>query len=139
MKHINLFLMLCVLCIVVYGISACSKEENHKPDTDQSIPTPEPDPTPEPEPDNYTLQGTMQAAEQLVGKNYSEIHKYMRSYGWDYSEHPNSSDKDHNDGIHCEVVYDKSYNNMFLNLSFMPMQRYLMVIAENWKTVNVMK
>ena len=107
MKHINLFLMLCVLCIVVYGISACSKEENHKPDTDQSIPTPEPDPTPEPEPDNYTLQGTMQAAEQLVGKNYSEIHKYMRSYGWDYSEHPNSSDKDHNDGIHCEVVYDK--------------------------------
>lgn len=68
MKHINLFLMLCVLCIVVYGISACSKEENHKPDTDQSIPTPEPDPTPEPEPDNYTLQGTMQAAEQLVGK-----------------------------------------------------------------------
>ena len=46
MKHINLFLMLCVLCIVVYGISACSKEENHKPDTDQSIPTPEPDPPP---------------------------------------------------------------------------------------------
>ena len=53
MKHINLFLMLCVLCIAVYGISACSKEENHKPDTDQSIPAPEPDPTPEPEPNNY--------------------------------------------------------------------------------------
>ena len=79
MKHINLFLMLCVLCIAVYGISACSKEENHKPDTDQSIPAPKPDPTPEPEPNNYTLQGTMQAAEQLVGKKYSEIHKYMRS------------------------------------------------------------
>ena len=33
----------------------------------------------------------------------------------------------------------KSYNNMFLNLSVMLIQRYLMVTVENWKTVNVMK
>ena len=38
----------------------------------------------------YTLQGSMQADESLVGKDYNAIHQYMRRLGWDYSEHPNS-------------------------------------------------
>ncbi|MDR2914288.1 MAG: hypothetical protein LBV74_05595 [Tannerella sp.] len=55
----------------------------------------------------YVLQAEMQGCESLTGKGYTDIHEYMRSLGWDYSEHPNSSDKDHKDGVHCEVVYDK--------------------------------
>lgn len=114
MKRIKLFLALSVLAILLCGISSCSKEESDKPDTEQPDPeptpepTPEPEPNPDPEPDDYKLQGNMQAAQQLVVKDYSEIHKYMRSYGWDYSEHPNSSDKDHKDGVHCEVIYDET-------------------------------
>ena len=110
MKRIKLFLALSVLAILLCGISSCSKEESDKPNTEQPDPEPTPEPTPEPapEPDDYKLQGNMQAAQQLVRKDYSEIHKYMRSYGWDYSEHPNSSDKDHKDGVHCEVIYDET-------------------------------
>ncbi len=60
-----------------------------------------------PSPAGYQLQGSMQADATLVKKDYTAIHQYMRSKGWDYSEHPNSSDKDHNTVNHCEVVYDK--------------------------------
>lgn len=60
------------------------------------------------EADTYTLQGSMQASQALVGKDYTAIHTYMRSLGWDYSEHPNSSENDHYDGKHCEVVYDEA-------------------------------
>ena len=66
----------------------------------------------------YTLQGNMQADESLVGKDYNAIHQYMRRLGWDYSEHPNSSLKDHHTGVHAEVVYDdvlKQYVFKFTN------------------------
>ena len=66
----------------------------------------------------YTLQGSMQADESLVGKDYNAIHQYMRRLGWDYSEHPNSSFKDHHTGVHAEVVYDdvlKQYVFKFTN------------------------
>lgn len=59
-------------------------------------------------PDTYALQGSMQATQALAGKDYNAIHRYMRSLGWDYSEHPNSSENDHYDGKHCEVVYDET-------------------------------
>lgn len=114
MKPVNQLLVLFALCIILCGVSSCSKEEPKKPDTEQPVPEPEPtpeptpDPEPEPEPEDFKLQGSLQAAQQLIGKDYSEIHKYMRTYGWDYSEHPNSSDKDHNDGLHCEVLYDET-------------------------------
>ena len=77
MKRIKLFLALSVLAILLCGISSCSKEESDKPNTEQPDPEPTPEPTPEPapEPDDYKLQGNMQAAQQLVGKDYSEIHK----------------------------------------------------------------
>ena len=55
----------------------------------------------------YTLQSSMQGASSLTDKDYTQIHSYMRQYGWDYSEHPNSSDLDHNDGIHCLNIYDE--------------------------------
>jgi len=56
----------------------------------------------------YTLQSSMQGASSLTDKDYTQIHSYMRQYGWDYSEHPNSSDQDHNDGIHCLNIYDET-------------------------------
>lgn len=56
----------------------------------------------------YKLQAEMQGSPDLVGKGYIEIHKYMHSLGWDYTEHPNLYDKDHKDGLHCENIYDET-------------------------------
>lgn len=63
---------------------------------------------PEPQTSDYTFQGGMQATAQLIGKDYRAIHEYMRSLGWDYSEHPNISRKDHHQGVHCEVLFDST-------------------------------
>lgn len=56
----------------------------------------------------YVLQSSMKGDLSLTDKDYTQIHNYMRQYGWDYSEHPNSSDLDHHDGIHCLNVYDET-------------------------------
>lgn len=69
--------------------------------------------TPEPVSDDpiangYSLQSSMQGSANLVGKNYADIHTYMRTLGWDYSEHPNYTVLDHPDGVHCENVYDET-------------------------------
>ena len=61
---------------------------------------------PPPTPSNYAFQGGMQASSELVGRGYNAIHEYMRTLGWDYSEHPNISKNDHYDGVHCEVIFD---------------------------------
>ncbi|MFR2069980.1 MAG: hypothetical protein ACLS4S_07235 [Bacteroides nordii] len=58
----------------------------------------------------YTLQGSMKGSADLVGKHYGDVHTYMRKFGWDYSEHPNSSTKDHNDGDHIETLFDATLN-----------------------------
>lgn len=57
--------------------------------------------------DGYVLRASMQGDSSLVGGDYAAIHRYMRSLGWDYSEHPNSSEHDHHDGVHCQCVYDR--------------------------------
>lgn len=56
----------------------------------------------------YTLQSSMQGSSSLIDKDYTQIHSYMRQYGWDYSEHPNLSVDDHHDGIHCQNIYDET-------------------------------
>lgn len=62
-----------------------------------------------PKSEDYVLQASMQADASLVGKDWQVIHKYMRSLGWDYSEHPNIAGKtDHAEGIHCEVIEDET-------------------------------
>lgn len=58
----------------------------------------------------FTLQGSMKGSADLVGKRYSDVHTYMRKFGWDYSEHPNSSTKDHDDVEHIETVFDATIN-----------------------------
>lgn len=107
-------------CFLILGVYAsamtvsCSKENEEitpekpvipeKPNDDNNTPTNPPGPQTQ----KFELQGSMQATSDLVGKDFNEIHKYMRTKGWDYSEHPNSSEDDHFNGIHCEVVYDSS-------------------------------
>lgn len=54
----------------------------------------------------YILQSAMQGSFSLENKDYSQVHSYMRQYGWDYSEHPNSSKLDHYEGIHIQNEFD---------------------------------
>jgi hypothetical protein len=73
---------------------------------------------PLPTPSDYAFQGGMQASSELVGRGYNAIHEYMRTLGWDYSEHPNISKNDHYDGVHCEVIFDpilQQYIFKFIN------------------------
>ena len=56
----------------------------------------------------YALVASMQGAVGMVGQDYSSINTYMKTYGFDYSEHPNSSQNDHPDGVHCQNVYDET-------------------------------
>jgi hypothetical protein len=60
----------------------------------------------------YTLTSSMDADPSLAGKIYSDINTYMRTFGFDYSEHPNCSGGfgGHIDGIHCEVAQDATLN-----------------------------
>lgn len=63
-------------------------------------------PASNPSKNDYTYMGGMNADKKLVAGDHRSIHEYMRSLGWDYSEHPNISRNDHFDGTHCAVVYD---------------------------------
>ncbi len=56
---------------------------------------------------DYRFMGGMTPDKKLVSCDFHSIHEYMRSLGWDYSEHPNISRNDHYDGTHCSVVYDE--------------------------------
>ena len=103
-----------IVTIVLLGIpvSCSGGESTPEKDTDKpevTIPE-EPGESGEPSGSTYTLQAQMQGSQSLLGKDYAEIHNYMRALGWDYSEHSNSSAKDHVDGVHCENIYDSSLN-----------------------------
>lgn len=71
-----------------------------------------------PSAEEYILQASMQADASLVGQDWSAINNYMKQYNWDYTENSNNASKepneagfvDHIDGIHCEVVEDKTLN-----------------------------
>lgn len=56
--------------------------------------------------DGYVYMGGMRPDKKLISGDFRTIHEYMRSLGWDYSEHPNISKNDHYDGTHCSVVFD---------------------------------
>lgn len=61
------------------------------------------------------FQGGMQADASLRNRDFNAIHEYMRSLGWDYSEHPNISKHDHYQGIHCEVIFDRTLQQYVFN------------------------
>jgi hypothetical protein len=61
---------------------------------------------------DYTRTSTMEADASLVGKLYSDINTYMRSFGFDYTEHPNCNGGfgGHIDGVHGAVDFDSYLN-----------------------------
>ena len=73
------------------------------------------DQSPVPGKSDYVFQGGMQADASLKNRNFQAIHEYMRSLGWDYSEHPNISENDHHQGVHCEVLFDKTLQQYVFN------------------------
>lgn len=84
------------------------KNEPDKPDTEIPGESDSPGTDTPDDKDPYEFKGSMQADAKLVGQDYKAIHQYMRGFGWDYSEHPNSSEKDLHDGVHAAVVYDEA-------------------------------
>lgn len=110
MKKAILFLSMIVVHTSIYAtIISCSKDVTTDTSSNETVENnnkPE-----EVEPDtistkNFVLQSTMQATQDLVGKDHNAINQYMHTLGWDYTENPNSSELDDKDGIHCVVEYD---------------------------------
>ena len=60
----------------------------------------------------YLRTTTMEADASLAGKLYNEINTYMKTFGFDYSEHPNCTGGfgGHIDGVHGTVDQDLSFN-----------------------------
>jgi hypothetical protein len=60
----------------------------------------------------YLRTSAMEADPSLVGKKYSDINTYMRSFGFDYTEHPNCTGGygGHIDGVHGDVEVDGYFN-----------------------------
>lgn len=56
----------------------------------------------------YQLTTSMTTDSAMVGKPYSAINTYMKTFGFDYSEHPSCSGGygGHPDGIHCDTEWD---------------------------------
>ena len=106
MKRIHSFIIWVALYAFTSGIFACSTPSS--PEAEQPGGIPETPPEKPTEPAGYTLQGAMKADTKLIDKGYADIHQYMRQFGFDYSEHPNSSEHDHQAGVHCNVIYDNA-------------------------------
>jgi hypothetical protein len=60
----------------------------------------------------YLLTTTMDADPSMAGKPYNEINTYMKSFGFDYSEHPNCNGGygGHLEGVHCNTEQASSLN-----------------------------
>lgn len=64
----------------------------------------------------YTLTSEFSFGDDLIGKPYTDLHNYVRNYGFDYSEHPHCTGGygGHSDGVHLVVEKDYSINkNVF--------------------------
>jgi hypothetical protein len=53
----------------------------------------------------------MEPAPAMIGKPYNEINTYMKTFGFDYSEHPHCTGGygGHPEGIHCDIVQDATF------------------------------
>ena len=65
----------------------------------------------------YELKSSMAPEASLAGAAWKDIDTYMKKYKFEYTEHPNNSDKDHSDGTHGEVVYDQALGQYVYKLS----------------------
>lgn len=63
----------------------------------------------EPIPAGYTQTGSMTPDKTLLGADWNAVNNYMKSFGWEYSEHPNAAKSgtgEDIDGKHIEVIQD---------------------------------
>ncbi|MBZ4190621.1 polysaccharide lyase [Niabella beijingensis] len=62
--------------------------------------------------EGYQLTTTLESNASMPGQNYSAINTFMKTYGFDYSEHPNCSGGygGHPDGVHCDTELDPDLN-----------------------------
>ncbi|MCD2425771.1 polysaccharide lyase [Niabella pedocola] len=60
----------------------------------------------------YQQTAALDASASLTGKAYEDINTYMKTYGFDYSEHANCNGGygGHPDGVHCTVELDPYFN-----------------------------
>lgn len=58
--------------------------------------------------EGYELKSSLNADASLIGADWHSVDSHMKKYKFEYTEHPNASDKDHADGTHMEVVNDEA-------------------------------
>jgi hypothetical protein len=60
----------------------------------------------------YKLTSTMQASPSMTGRPHTEVNNYMKTFGFDYTEHPYCAGGygGHADGVHANVVEDAMLN-----------------------------
>ncbi len=108
------YFSICILMLL--PLLSCHSQEETKTIPPSSTEDKEKKDVDNPTANGYLLQSSMQGASSLTDKDYTVIHNYMRLYGWDYTEHPNSSEKDHHDGVHCLNIYDESLQQYVFQL-----------------------
>lgn len=113
----KLFLVVGILCVNCAACGSESGDTHDEPDTPEQTAQPgqtEPvDPTPEkpdaaPDKSKYELKVTMSPDASIANASWNDIDSYMKKFKFEYTEHPNSNNKDHIDGCHGEVVYDET-------------------------------
>lgn len=137
LKLTNHFLVAGVLCVSLVACGSGNDNSRDEPEipvqptqptqpTESTQPTEptKPEPTPEepkpakvPDKSEYELKASMSPDASVAGASWKDIDTYMKKYKFEYTEHPNSSDKDHVDGCHGEVVYDEALGRYVYKLS----------------------
>jgi len=95
--------------LLAFAIPSCGGSGSGTAETDPV----DPDDTNDPAARGYTLTSEMRPASSLVGlvfadEVWTKVHNDMRTYGWDYTEHPNRATGDHNTETHIAVEYDET-------------------------------
>ncbi|MBD5301158.1 MAG: hypothetical protein K2G00_02205 [Duncaniella sp.] len=101
---------LSALLVASAGMTACDSANG----TNVQLPAEPPVPDPYA---GYELKSTLNAEASLLGADWNTVDSYMKKYKFEYTEHPNSSPKDHADGKHVDVVYDETLKRPVFCLS----------------------
>lgn len=129
------------VCVACACLAACGKDDGPEMPENPETPSqtepekpagPEnpaepgtPDPTPDtpapssevPAESEFELKASMSPDATVAGAAWKDIDTFMKKYKFEYTEHPNNSDKDHSDGTHGEVVYDATLGQHVFKLS----------------------
>lgn len=143
------FRMLLAASVIATTVCACGSDDTKKdepeipeqpttpsepekpdtPDTPQEPEKPETPVTPEqPETpkEEYKLMASMVPDASLIGADWRAVDTYMKNLNFEYTEHPNNSNADHNTGTHVEIEYD----------SFLKMHVYKLSVHKNDQVID---